>query len=71
MYDLIDDGGQDVHGRCGRPDGVCACPDSSFNRWKSGFLDWASLKGEGWSDAQIAEYAAAYSGYPQYRQLKP
>jgi hypothetical protein len=68
MYDLIDEEGMEVHGRCGQPNGTCPCPDSSFNRWKSGFLDFASLKVEGWTDAQIGESAAAYSGHPQYRR---
>jgi hypothetical protein len=62
-YDLIE-----VHGRCGGRDGECPCHDSTFNRWKSGFLDFGALKAEGWTDFDIAKRVAEYSGHPQYRQ---
>jgi len=67
-YDLIDDSGHEVHGRCGHPDGIYPCPNSSFNRWKSGFLDFAGLKAEGWSDVQIAECIAACSGIQNFQE---
>jgi hypothetical protein len=38
-FDLIeDDIGHELHGRCGLLDGICACVDSSFNRWPSGYF---------------------------------
>lgn len=66
--DLINEGGTDVHGRCGKPDMVCPCHDSSFNRWRSGFLDFANLKSEGWTDEEIAERTAQYSGHPSFKR---
>jgi len=65
--DLINEGGKDVHGRCGQPDTVCPCADSSFNRWRSGSLDFANLKSEGWKDEEIADRTAQYSGHPSFR----
>jgi hypothetical protein len=66
--DLINEGGKDVHGRCGQPDMVCPCHDSSFNRWRSGFLDFPNLKSEGWTDEEIAGRTAQYSGHPSFKR---
>lgn len=60
---VVDDAEREIHGRCGLGDGVCACPDSMFNRWFSGYItgdEKQALKRDGFGPPQ-------YVGHPQFR----
>jgi hypothetical protein len=67
MYDLTMENGEEVHGRCGEPDGKCPCADSTFNRWHSGYLtdeDKEDLREFGFA---IEEKTAEYKGHPKFQ----